>query len=414
MISSVRCERALLVDPPAVAVGLLPLVPECAVLPEREGEDHAVLLAVLRDVPDAHVAPGPGARPCVMSSPKNVIVPESALWSPMIASTSSVWPLPSTPAMPTTSPRWIVNDTFAEPGDPVERDGEVADRERRIGGDRALAGLGRGELAADHHLGEVVGVHRARVVDLADGTAGADDGDRVGVLEHLVELVRDEDRRRPAGGELGERVEQLVDLLRHQHGGRLVEDDDLGAAVQHLEDLDALLLPDTEVAHQCVGVDLEAVALAELADLRARLACAEVPPRPRLVTEHDVLPDREVVGQLEVLEHHADAGADRVTRRFEVLAGPVHRHRALVGLVGAVQRLHERRLPGPVLADDRMDRSGANREVDTVVGDDTREALDDVTQLDRDRAADTGGDGPRHGEMFYSIRRCVQEGHRPP
>ena len=47
-------------------------------------------------------------------------------------------------------------------------------------GDRRLAGLGRGQLAADHHLGEVAGGDRRRVVDLADRAPGADHGDRVG------------------------------------------------------------------------------------------------------------------------------------------------------------------------------------------------------------------------------------------
>ena len=59
--------------------------------------------------------------------------------------------------------------------------------------------------------------------------------------------------------------EQLVDLVRHEHRGRLVEDQDAGAAVEHLEDLDPLLLADAEVGDQLVGIDVEAVALGELA-----------------------------------------------------------------------------------------------------------------------------------------------------
>ena len=59
--------------------------------------------------------------------------------------------------------------------------------------------------------------------------------------------------------------------------------------------------------------------------------------------------------------------------------------RALVGPVRAVEGLHQRRLAGAVLADDGVDRAGADREVDAVVGDDAGEALDDVAQLDRDR-----------------------------
>ena len=65
----------------------------------------------------------------------------------------------------------------------------------------------------------------------------------------------------PWVGELAERAEQLVDLLGDEHRGRLVEDQDLGAAVEHLEDLDALLVADAELGDEGVGVDLEAVLL---------------------------------------------------------------------------------------------------------------------------------------------------------
>ncbi len=78
-------------------------------------------------------------------------------------------------------------------------------------------------------------------------------------LQHLVELVRDEDDGQALGLELAQVVEELVDLLRHEHGGRLVEDQDAGAAVEHLEDLHPLPVADAEVLDQRVGVDLEAV-----------------------------------------------------------------------------------------------------------------------------------------------------------
>ena len=60
--------------------------------------------------------------------------------------------------------------------------------------------------------------------------------------------------------QLAEVLEERVDLLRHQHRGRLVEDDHLGAAVEHLEDLDALPLADAEPLDEHVGVEAEAVA----------------------------------------------------------------------------------------------------------------------------------------------------------
>ena len=120
--------------------------------------------------------------------------------------------------------------------------------------------------------------------------------------------------------------------------------------------------------------------------------------QPGSLTEDDVLPHREVVGEHEVLEHHADAVADRGRRGAELLHLAVDEDRSLVRLMGAVEGLHQRRLARPVLADDGVDRAATDLEVDAVVGDDTWEALDDVAQFDR--VVGAGGrppvDGLRH------------------
>ena len=83
-------------------------------------------------------------------------------------------------------------------------------------------------------------------LDRGDGAPAPDHGDGVGDLEHLVELVVDEDDRVALGLQLAQVAEQLLDLLGHQHGGRLVEDQDPGAAEEHLDDLDPLTLADLE------------------------------------------------------------------------------------------------------------------------------------------------------------------------
>ena len=50
----------------------------------------------------------------------------------------------------------------------------------------------------------------------------------------------------PLGLQLADVLEQRLDLLWHENRGRLVEDQDLGAAVEHLDDLDPLALADLE------------------------------------------------------------------------------------------------------------------------------------------------------------------------
>ena len=55
----------------------------------------------------------------VMSSPLKRTEPDSIFLSPVMASTSSVWPLPSTPAMPTISPLLIAREKSFTPRTPL-------------------------------------------------------------------------------------------------------------------------------------------------------------------------------------------------------------------------------------------------------------------------------------------------------
>ena len=174
-------------------------------------------------------------------------VPPSTLRRPAIASISSVWPLPSTPAMPTISPARTSNETSA---DLLER-AVVVDRaalrpEQRL---RRLAGAlvdPQQHLAADHQARQALLGRPCRRQRL-DLLAAAQHRDPVGDLEHLVQLVADEDDRLALLGQAAHDREQLLRLLRGQHRRRLVEDEDVRAAVERLQDLDPLLLADGDV-----------------------------------------------------------------------------------------------------------------------------------------------------------------------
>ena len=80
------------------------LVAEDAVLPQRRLEQQAVPVTVLGDVADAGLAARGGCSGVMSASPQDDRARVGAM--PMIASTSSAWPLPSTPAMPRISPLW--------------------------------------------------------------------------------------------------------------------------------------------------------------------------------------------------------------------------------------------------------------------------------------------------------------------
>jgi len=121
--------------------------------------------------------------------------------------------------------------------------------------------------------------------------------------------VRDEDDRQPLALELTQVVEELVDLLGHKNRRGLVENQDLGSAIKDLEDLDALTFADTEVGDKVIGAHVEVVLTGDPLDLGS----GTVPDAVKLLrAQCDVLQDRQVVGEHEVLEDHADADIDRV------------------------------------------------------------------------------------------------------
>ena len=106
------------------------------------------------------------------------------------------------------------------------------------------------DLATDHEPREAL-LRRARGRQRLDHLAAPDHGHTIGDVEHLAQLVADEDDRHPLANEALEDREELLRLLRREYGGGLVEDEDVRPAIQRLQDLDPLLLPDRDVL-RCV------------------------------------------------------------------------------------------------------------------------------------------------------------------
>ena len=272
-----------------------------------------------------------------------------------------------------------------EPGQQLlapDDDPQVLDLEHRPAGGGLALDPAQQHRAADHHLGHLVGVGVGGGHGV-DHLAVAEHGDPVGDLEHLVERVGDEDDRLAVGLELAHVVEQLLDLLGDEHGRRLVQDQDVRAPVEELEDLDPLLLADADVLDPGVGVQRGAEPAGQL----PHPALGRVPVEPAaapagLGAEHDVLGHGEVVDQHEVLVDHADAQLDGLAGRVDDLGLAPDQDLALVGLLQAVEHLHQGRLAGAVLADQGVDLALGHLQVDLVVGDHPGVAAGDAAALD--------------------------------
>ena len=222
---------------------------------------------------------------------------------------------------------------------------------------------------ATHHEGGELLVRRGRL-RLTDDLAEADDRDAVGDLTNLAQLVGDEYDGCSRLAQLAHDRHELVGLLWGQYGRRLVEHEHTGIPRQRLDDLDALLHADGQVFDERVGIHVEPEPRRDLVHLRASPLEVETPTELGLfMAEHDVLGDGEHGDEHEVLVHHADSRVHGVARPGEVLDDIVEQDLALVGLIEAVQDVHEGGLSCAVLAKEAVDLTRFDREVDVVVGD---------------------------------------------
>ena len=161
----------------------------------------------------------------------------------------------------------------------IVRDPEILDLEQDVPRLRRLLLDAQQDVAADHGPGErLLGGALAR--NGLDRLAAAEHGDAVGDLEHLAELVRDEDDRDALAPQRAQDLEQVQGLLRRQDGGRLVEDQDVGVPVERLHDLDALLLADADVLDERARLHGEVERLRHVGDLLLRRTTRRAGRRP--------------------------------------------------------------------------------------------------------------------------------------
>jgi hypothetical protein len=136
----------------------------------------------------------------------------------------------------------------------------------------------------------------------------------------------------PASRSCG-RCEEILDLLRCQHGGRLVEDQHVGERNSTLMISTRCWMPTGRSRSARRGRPPAHIArsISPPAARRVEIEIAEL--ARRLDAQHHVLGHREDRHQHEVLVHHADARVDRIARAVEDHRLAVDQDLALVGAV---------------------------------------------------------------------------------
>jgi hypothetical protein len=228
------------------------------------------------------------------------------------------------------------------------------------GGPRAAAAP-----LAEHRAGDRLLVRRTPL-QRGHGPPAAQHRHGVGDRDRLAELVGDQHRAAPGLGERPQPAQQLVDLRRREHGGRLVEDQDPHVAGERFDDLHALLHRHGELADAGGRVEHETGRPPDLDDTPRGLP-GVVAPGP---AERDVLRDGHRRYEGEVLMHHPHPRGHRLRRAVEGARRSADAHGPGVGAQHPERDAGERGLPCPVLAEQRVHRTrrdderGAGQRVD--------------------------------------------------
>ena len=209
------------------------------------------------------------------------------------------------------------------------------------------------------------------------------DGYPVADLQHLVQLMGDDDDGLAVRLHAPQHVEQAGDFLGRQHRRGLVQNQNIRAAVQHFENFNRLLFGHGHIIDFLLRVQVEAVFFRQLRD--RRVDGFQVIPALLLHAQHDIFARCKQIHQFEMLVNHADPVAERV------LGGPdhhllaVHENLPLVGEIDAGNHVHQGGLAAAVLPQDGQNLAPVHVQVYMVVGNHAAEPLRDPAHLQRKR-----------------------------
>jgi hypothetical protein len=176
-----------------------------------------------------------------------------------------------------------------------------------------------------------------------------------------------------------QQVQQVRGVLVVERGRGLVEDEQLDVLGQRLGDLHELLLADADVAHRGDRLLPQADAGEQPLGLVVGAVPVDQPAGGALVAEEDVLRDRELRAQGQLLVDDHDAAVLAVADRRERAHRALERDLAVVAAVRVHprQHLHQRGLARAVLPADGVDLAAAHGQVDVRERRDAGEGLRD-------------------------------------
>lgn len=185
----------------------------------------------------------------------------------------------------------------------------------------------------------------------------------VGDFLHFRQTVRNIKHGHALRPDVPDDIQQRIRFDGRQARRRLVENHHAVRHQQHAGDLHQLPLGNRQAADNGVRIDRTAEIGDCLAGAGAHGAVVHHGAPAHFAAEIDVLRHRQIRGQQYFLMHENDAAMFGIHRTAQRNGFAVDADFAARRLFIAGQQLHQRRLAGAILANDRMDLTGAHRDL---------------------------------------------------
>ena len=250
-------------------------------------------------------------------------------------------------------------------------------------------------------------------------TAIAHDEHFVGDPFDFVELVRDVDDGDATVVELLNQTEEAFGFAGSQSGRRLVHDQQARLTRERFGDLDQLLLCDNQAAQTRARIDFQAHLFEHRRCLLAHRVLIQQPATLLFVAEKDILRNRQVFRQVELLVDEDNALGLRRARVAEMHRASINTHLSAGGCFIAGEDFHQSRLSRAVLAQQPVDSPRLQRKAHLVQDPHRSELFDDLVEFNRNAHRKISDniicpEEPRHTTECYHRSRDVVSGGRDP
>jgi hypothetical protein len=196
----------------------------------------------------------------------------------------------------------------------------------------------------------------------------AQNGDIISDGEQLLHFMGDVNDRHAVGFEVGDDSKERFSLGGCQGRGWLVHDQDANIMGKRFRDFDDLLLANAKVSHQGGGVQRLFEAVQQFAGNLFLLPMLDDPSSGDFAADENILRDAEIREKLEFLENDPDPGARRLACRLEFDRNSVEENASRGWLGDASQNFHQGRLARSILANEDVNCTLMNGEIDLIEG----------------------------------------------